>query len=82
MLLGHSIIKCNEGKFFHNVGKYATPANETLLVCLFNDLSKEDVGNLEKFIRVCISTLIMRQVRKDILEVIIYHLWIRNYLRQ
>ena len=25
--------------------------------CLFNDLSKEDVGNLEKFIKVCINTL-------------------------
>ena len=25
--------------------------------CLFNDLSKEDVGNLENFIKVCINTL-------------------------
>ena len=25
--------------------------------CLFNDLSREDVGNLEKLIKVCINTL-------------------------
>ena len=25
--------------------------------CFFNDLSKEDVGNLEEFIKVCINTL-------------------------
>ena len=38
--------------------EYSNFDNGILRACLFKDLSKEDVGNLENFIKVCINTLI------------------------
>ena len=40
-----------------NYRDYSNYDNGMLRTCLFNDLSKEDIGNLEKFIQVCINTL-------------------------
>ena len=58
-----------------NYRDYSNFENGMFRECLFNDLSKEDVRNLKKFIKVCINTLNnYAQARKDILEVIIYHL--------
>ena len=37
-----------------NLGSLNSPLHQA---CLLNDLSKEDVGNLKKFIKVCINTL-------------------------
>ena len=39
-----------------NSKDYSNFDNRMFQVCLFNDLSKEDVGNLEKLIMVCINT--------------------------
>ena len=40
-----------------NYRDYNNFDNEMFWACLFNDSSKEDDGNLEKFIKVCINTL-------------------------
>ena len=58
-----------------NYNDYSNFDNGMFWVCLLNDLSKEDVGNLEKSIKVCINTLNNHAPSKSsILEVIIYHL--------
>ena len=62
-----------------NYRDYSNFDNGMFWACLFNNLSKEDVRNLEKFIKVFINTLNNHPpVRKSILEVIIFHLLIRN----
>ena len=40
-----------------NYRDYSNFDNGMFRACLFNDLSKQEVGNLEKFIKVCINTL-------------------------
>ena len=40
-----------------NYRDYSNFDNEMFRACLFNDLLNEDVGNLEKLIKVCINTL-------------------------
>ena len=40
-----------------NSRDYSNFDNEMFWACLFNDLPSEDVGNVEKFIKVCINTL-------------------------
>lgn len=62
-----------------NYNDYSNFDNGMFWAWLFNNLSKEDVRNLEKFIKVFINTLNNHPlVRKSILEVIIFHLLIRN----
>ena len=40
-----------------NYRNYSNFDHGMFWTCLFNDLSKEDVGDLEKFIKVCLNTL-------------------------
>ena len=66
-----------------NYRDYSNLDNGMFLPFLVNKSSRKDVENLEKFIKVCINRLHNHTPsKKNILEVVIYHLLIKNYLRQ